>query len=319
MNRHVVQSLKISLLLVCCPFAALPALDSKKIKKTRSLTVSIRTFDKKDKPLGYGTGFVISEEGLVATCYHVLEGSAYAVVRFPGSRRGYKLSHMEAVDKGSDLAILSTKVKKESLVLSKSRIEIGDRVLAFGNPKGLEGTVSDGIISSFRVSGREFPISVLVGTKIIQTTAAISPGSSGGPLVNEEGEVVGIMVSKRTDGQSLNFALPVEYLSRLLASSSKAKGIPKISFGKGNAVAFSNQKPVQVGSKIEWVSVLKNKAKVYSRPSLKANVLRTMPSLKTLVFIEKATAGGSAMILVGEYLGQGEAKKIGWISSDDLL
>ena len=160
---------------LCLPF------DSEKIKKIRSLTVSIRTFDKKDKPLGYGTGFVISKEGRIATCYHVLEGAAYVVVRFPGSKRGYKLDRMEAVDKGSDLAVLSIKLKKESLVLSKSRIEIGDRVLAFGNPKGLEGTVSDGIISSFRISGREFPISVLVGTKIIQTTAAISPGSSGGP------------------------------------------------------------------------------------------------------------------------------------------
>ena len=319
MNSHIAQSLKISLLLVCFPFTALLALDSEKIKKIRSLTVSIRTFDKKDKPLGYGTGFVISKEGRIATCYHVLEGAAYVVVRFPGSKRGYKLDRMEAVDKGSDLAVLSIKLKKESLVLSKSRIEIGDRVLAFGNPKGLEGTVSDGIISSFRISGREFPISVLVGTKIIQTTAAISPGSSGGPLVNEEGDVVGIMVCKRTDGQSLNFALPVEYLSRLLASGSKTKGKVKISFASDSAVTFSNQKPVQVGNKIEWVSVLTNKAKVYSGPSLKSNVLGTIPSLKTMVFIEKANSGDSAMILVGEYLGHGEAKKIGWVSSNDVL
>ena len=297
----------------------LTAITSDKIKKIRDLTVSIQTFDENNKPLGYGTGFVISENGLIATCFHVVENSSSATVKFPNSEIRYKVKQINEVDEGNDLALIKINLDRSGLILSNSKVEIGERVLAFGNPKGLEGTVSDGIISSIRVSGQKFPAPVLAGTKIIQTTAAISPGSSGGPIVNKDGEVIGIVVSTRNDGQNLNFALPVEYLSRLLKN--KKKGVPssKISFGGGKPLYGISKKIVKIGDRVEWLSVIRNKAKIYNRPSYQAQILGTMESLKALVFIESKKVGNTGMILVGEYIGNGNAQKIGWVSANDLF
>ena len=89
-------------------------------------------------------------------------------------------------------------------------LEVGEDVYAIGNPQGLEGTFSKGIISSIR----EFN-----GHSIIQITAPISPGSSGGPLLNSIGEVIGVAFASFKSGQNLNFAIPVKYLHNLLANT----------------------------------------------------------------------------------------------------
>src|SRR5207248_758187 len=118
------------------------------------------------------------------------------------------------LDSAHDLAILKAEgLNAPALPLSDAQnLSIGDKVYAAGNPKGLEGTFSDGIISSLRYS---------VGR--IQFTAAISPGSSGGPVVDEYGHVIGVTVSYLEGGQNLNFAVPTIFLKTLIADVRSGK------------------------------------------------------------------------------------------------
>lgn len=88
-----------------------------------------------------------------------------------------------------------------------SRIAVGESVIAIGNPRGLEGSVSTGIVSGFRISN---------GVKMIQITAPISPGSSGGPVLNSRGVVIGVATATLKGGQNLNFAVPATYISDVL-------------------------------------------------------------------------------------------------------
>lgn len=92
-------------------------------------------------------------------------------------------------------------------------VQVGDSVFAVGNPQGLEGTFSQGIISSIRQIGTE---------TLLQLTAPISPGSSGGPVLNSQGEVIGVSVATFRGGQNLNFAIPAKYLRELLTRSGSA-------------------------------------------------------------------------------------------------
>ena len=113
------------------------------------------------------------------------------------------------IDNKKDLVLLAIKdAKAPSLSLGNSQqVAIGDEVYAIGNPQGLEGTFSQGIVSSIRQAGVE---------TIFQITAPISPGSSGGPVLNTQGKVIGVTVATFKDGQNLNFAIPSYYLASLL-------------------------------------------------------------------------------------------------------
>jgi hypothetical protein len=118
-----------------------------------------------------------------------------------------------AVDRHADLALLKVNSSAPPLALGPNASPaIGDNVFVVGNPLGLEGTFSAGIISGIRRTEEN---------SILQMTAPISPGSSGGPVMNASGAVIGIAVATFQDGQNLNLAVPVSYLSRLLASQSK--------------------------------------------------------------------------------------------------
>jgi hypothetical protein len=107
------------------------------------------------------------------------------------------------------LKILSTRTLSFTLGNSDA-VEVGDPVYAVGNPQGLEGTFSQGIVSSIRQVGSD---------KLLQITAPISPGSSGGPVLNLRGEVVGVSVATFSGGQNLNFAIPSNYLKALLSKT----------------------------------------------------------------------------------------------------
>jgi|LakMenEpi03Aug12_release.lakeMendotaPanAssembly.Ray.scaffolds.fasta_scaffold69854_5 hypothetical protein len=176
-------------------------------KKAISSTVSIIAFDNFSHPLCYGSGFIIDDE-LIATNIHVIEGSNSVIIFKNGDQKKYTVSGYVAIDKTNDLVILKvpqlqgTKINFGSNVLP----EIGEKVYAVGNPKGLNGTFSEGIISGIRE---------IKTNSILQITAPISPGSSGGPVLNSQGQVIGIAFASFLSGQNLNFAIPINYLIAL--------------------------------------------------------------------------------------------------------
>ena len=114
---------------------------------------------------------------------------------------GYDISHDVAILQASDASVPALPTQDADLV------KVGDKVVAIGAPLGLESTVSEGIISALREVG---------GTHIIQTTTSISPGSSGGPLLNKYGKVIGLTTSQIRDGQNLNFVTSARHITELL-------------------------------------------------------------------------------------------------------
>lgn len=167
---------------------------------------------------GLGSGFVVdAERGLVVTNAHVVDRADVVRVILPDGRTAQ--AAVVGADPTTDLAALRVDIRPlhELPLADDSGVHVGDEVLALGNPYGLEGSVSKGIVSA--VNRRNVYAEGGLYESLIQTDAAISPGSSGGPLVNMRGEVIGIAsaIATRTGGyDGVGFAIPVSILSRLL-------------------------------------------------------------------------------------------------------
>ena len=157
-----------------------------------------------------GSGFFI-DIGYVATNYHVIKGREQVYAKSVANQTRYTVKEVAAIDEKHDLAILRISGTSPPIpnLENSDDIEIGETVYTVGNPIGLEGTVSKGIVSSIRDFGNG---------PLIQIDAPISPGNSGGPVLNEKGKVIGVSVSgfQGTGVQNLNFAVPSNYLKALL-------------------------------------------------------------------------------------------------------
>lgn len=182
-----------------------------------------------------GSGFVYDMQGTIVTNYHVIEGAKKAEVKF-ADKTSAEVTGFLAIAPGKDLALLRINPAGHALRplrVAQTRPHKGESVLAFGAPRGLGSTVSDGIVSSLR-QGTELRdvFKQMTGVDVytehqhydldafwIQTTAPISGGNSGGPLVNLRGEVVGLNTWHRTDGQNLNFAISAEHIGRMMAGT----------------------------------------------------------------------------------------------------
>jgi S1-C subfamily serine protease len=176
--------------------------------------------DQTGRELGTGSGFLVSADGKVVTNYHVVSmpGAAQAELRFADGG-SYQADGILAMDPDRDLAVLRIRATGRNfqfLTLANSdRVQVGERVLAIGSPlAGLstvntENTVSDGIVSGIRDWSND-------KMKVFQITAPVSPGSSGGALLNMEGEVIGVTFAQLVVGQNLNFAIPIGYVQSLL-------------------------------------------------------------------------------------------------------
>src|SRR5258708_1390785 len=158
---------------------------------------------------GQGTGFVIDKEGHIITNYHVIENARQVEVKL-NNRKTYKAT-IVGTDRSHDLAIVQIKAPDlQPITLGDStHLQVGQKVYAIGNPFGLSGTLTRGIVSSIRQV--EEPDGMVI-EEAIQTDAAINPGNSGGPLLNWHGEVIGIntMIASSV-GQSagIAFAIPI--------------------------------------------------------------------------------------------------------------
>jgi serine protease Do len=162
-----------------------------------------------------GSGFVWSSDGIIVTNNHVVEGASRITVNLnDGSQLPARLI---GVDPDSDLAVLRVEAKNlvAAPVGTSSDLLIGETVVAVGNPFGLSGTVTTGVVSAVGRSvpsqeeGRTF-------TDFIQTDASINPGNSGGPLLNIEGKVIGINVAIYTQAQGIGFAIPVDRARKVI-------------------------------------------------------------------------------------------------------
>ena len=164
--------------------------------------------DENGQPYSLGSGFFVDQD-LVATNLHVVEGASRGYAKIVGEKQKYDIVGVVGVDLQRDLVLLRiTESYTPFISLGDSRrVAVVDKIYAIGNPQGLEGTFSQGIISGVREVGRD---------TLFQITAAISPGSSGGPVLNAEGKVIGVTVATFTGGQNLNFAIPSSYLALLL-------------------------------------------------------------------------------------------------------
>jgi S1-C subfamily serine protease/Tfp pilus assembly protein PilF len=187
--------------------------DVKKLAATTRPAVALVTvLDKSGKAVKLGTGFFVSSDGKLVTNAHVIEGAASASAKLEnGATYSIRGVLNAALDK--DLVLLQTEAKDVPfLAISREPMpDVGSRVAVIGSPFGLEGTVSEGIISGHRDAKKD--------DQWLQMTAPVSPGSSGSPVVGENGKVVGIATFDVNNAQALNFARPVAYVSGLLDQS----------------------------------------------------------------------------------------------------
>lgn len=169
----------------------------------RSLVLII-TEDHAGNVVAQGSGFFF-RPGLVATNLHVLKHATQGHVKTLSDGKKFQIASVVGFDTKHDICILKLPMGTGTpLTLSADKVAAGDDILVAGNPEGLEASFSKGIVSGVRSD-----------SGLLQMDAAISPGSSGGPVVNNRGEVIGISVSSLREGQNLNFAVPVRYLREL--------------------------------------------------------------------------------------------------------
>src|SRR5688572_25495913 len=183
------------------------------VRRIKPSAVAIETFDSRGEKLSRGSGFFIDSDRIV-TNRHVIEGAHRAEVH-SSTGAVIPVKGVLAVDAEGDLALLKIDPptpQVRPLPLDKTSPQEGESVVVIGNPLGLEGSVTNGIVSAVR--------DIPTFGRIIQITAPISSGSSGSPVVNMQGQVIGIATLQITGGQSVNFAIPSERISQLQIASS---------------------------------------------------------------------------------------------------
>jgi hypothetical protein len=188
--------------------------------RARPATVTVFALGASGDTLAQGSGFILRPNGVVVTNYHVIAGASRATVVLPSGEQ-YGADLALAADPELDLVLLKVPGFDLPTLTATSAIPpVGSRVVAIGSPLGLRETVSEGIVSGVRLSE---------GHQYIQTTAAISPGSSGGPLLDTQGRVFAVSTFRIEDGQQLNFAVPVKYALGLIDATAVPRHLTEVS------------------------------------------------------------------------------------------
>lgn len=194
-------------------------------------------YGKVEVPQGAGTGFVWDYDGHIVTNFHVVQGGDNFVITFHNDKTQYK-AKVVGVAPTKDIAVLKLEKKPTNIkplkIGSSSDLLVGQMALAIGNPFGLDHSISKGIISAL---GRK--IDGIGGVKIhdmIQTDAAINQGNSGGPLINSNGELIGMntmIFSTSGSSAGLGFAVPVDIIKRITPQLIKYKKVIRPGLGIG--------------------------------------------------------------------------------------
>jgi Do/DeqQ family serine protease len=159
---------------------------------------------------GLGSGFIFDKSGIVLTNAHVVDQADKVTVRLKDGRTFE--GKVKGIDEVTDLAVVKINAGNDLPVASlgsSQNVQVGDWAIAVGNPLGFDNTVTLGIISTLKRSSAQVGISDK-RLDFIQTDAAINPGNSGGPLLNAEGEVIGINTAIRADAMGIGFAIPID-------------------------------------------------------------------------------------------------------------
>ena len=276
---------KIALFLTFCILGFSNVLASTAVvNKVFPSTVLIVAEDKNAQPQSLGSGFLVSPN-IVATNYHVIENSYSGYVKLVNQDTLYEIEGVVGYDVQKDLALIKISNNTGKQVSYKSSsVDIGQKIFAIGNPLGLEGTISDGIVSGLRN---------VDGVNMLQISAPISPGNSGGPVVDENGDVIGVATYTYAEGQNLNFAVPVKYVRELLANQSPLVSLSSLvkttqSSSPKNSKDFkgvSITKPIIQGCNSTYI----NKSQSYDACeiefSLKNNLRQGVHSINTLMII----------------------------------
>jgi len=224
-NIQACSTLAVSVLVlaVCSSCGSDPHTIAKLFQRT---VVALEAFDLDGRNIRYGSGFFV-ESDVIATNLHVIEGAWALRARIVGEEEPFDLKSLVAVDRARDLALLRCGRRAGVVLrlLPEGRVpEAGDSVYVCGNPRGFEGSLSQGIVSGLREDKRR---------GLVQFTASVSTGSSGGPVVNEDGDVVGVVTLSVRDAQNLNFAVSVKDLRRLLGLSRSERHVATAAIGAG--------------------------------------------------------------------------------------
>ena len=245
-------------------------------EKVLAATVLLDMQDSNGVPLSWGSGFFV-RHNLIATSYHLIKGAAQGTAKLVGQETKFIIEGITAKDETNDLALLKVTMQgvKPLPLGDSATVRIGDTVYVAGNPERWEGTFSNGIISGIRDRDTK---------KQFQMTAPISPGSSGGPVLNDKGEVIGVSVIAHQghETQNLNFASRSNALKELLKRSGPVRAL-----SQGNRVDTY----LAQGSKKEKRGDFKGAIVNYTQ------VIRLKPDFGTAYFNR-----GNAKTRLGQYV-----------------
>lgn len=210
-------------------------------------TVIVKNFDGIAKKRSTGTGVVIGDGQVVTNC-HVIKNPTVLTVHSADKEYPANLHYSDWARDLCSLKVVGLDVAP-ALIGNSKILKVGAKVYALGTPKGLALTLSDGIVSGFRER---------TGGRYIQTTAAISRGSSGGGLFDENGALIGLTTFYMADGQNLNFAIPIEWVSELPQRSTPAPALAALapSATLSTRVTAWEIKSKELEARKDWATLL---------------------------------------------------------------
>ena len=221
--------------------------------------VVISALDKKESRMG--SGFIIKEDGLIVTNAHLIAHTQKIMVKLR-NKKIYQPADLVSSSPDKDIAVLKINARdlKPVKLGNSNKVQIGERVVTIGNPLGLESTISDGLISAWRT--------VKGGFKVLQISVPLSQGSSGGPLFNLKGEVIGVTTGSYLKGQNLNFAIPINDVKPLLAKSNLSRLRSVLSRGKTIYTVQSNDTLIKIARRFHTTVLALMKLNHLSDPRL---------------------------------------------------
>lgn len=228
-------------------------------------------------PSGIGTGFIYEKSGYILTNQHVIENADVIQVTVDGVTKPYEAKLLGS-SKDLDLAVLKIEGDKDfpTVALGDSdSLKVGAEVIAIGNPQGFDHTVTTGVLSA---KGRSIDINEEDGSgtrnykDLLQTDASINPGNSGGPLLNMNGQVIGMNVAVSTDSQGIGFAIAVNTIKEVVDKLEANQEIPKepVPFIGATLMTITDEVAKQMGTDIKEGSVVADI--IYKSPAYVADL-----------------------------------------------